>query len=102
MRLASVIVRLNGSQPSDLPRASLRLQTRVGEGSSANIHIPIPLNLPDGFGDASGRVELGDIVVTEQPLADAQIGQPFRVDMCLNRGSAASASALVLLTATKA
>jgi hypothetical protein len=66
------------------------------------VHFPIPLNVPNGFGGASGRVELGDIVVTELPFDDVAIGQPLSVGACLNRGSAASATAVVLLTATKA
>jgi hypothetical protein len=102
LRLGSIVVRMDGRSRPTSPRASLRLTVRFDESTVRSVHIPIPLNVPNGFGGASGRVELGDIVATELPFADVAIGQSFAVGMCLNRGSAASATAVVLLTATKA
>ena len=103
MRLESVVVRFIGADPSDFPRAGLRLPAKDDASVMRSVQIPIPLNVPNGFGSASGRVELGDIVVTTVPFADAQIGQPFSVSICLNRGSAPdTTTAVVLLTATKA
>jgi hypothetical protein len=102
LRLESIVVRMDGAEPSDFPHASLRLTVKFDESSVRAVHIPIPLNVANGFGGASGRVELGDIVVTELPFDDVAIGQPLSVGACLNRGSAASATAVVLLTATKA
>ena len=77
MRIESIIVRMDGAEPSDFPRASLSLTVKFDESTVRAVHIPIPLNVPNGFGGASGRVELGDIVVTELPFADVAIGQPF-------------------------
>jgi hypothetical protein len=102
MRLASIVVRFVGADPSDLPHASLFVQAKFDVGGSRTLHVPIPLNVPNGLGGASGRVELGDIVVTELPQEDVAIGQPFAVGICLNRGSAPVASAVAMLTATKA
>jgi hypothetical protein len=103
LRLASIIVRFNGVDPSDLPRASLILQARFDESTARSFHLPIPLDVPTGLGSAAGRLELGDIVVTELPFVDVPLGQPFAVSICLNRGSAAAGpTAFVLLTAGKA
>jgi len=56
MRLGSV-VRMDGAEPSDFPRASLRLTLKFDESTVRAVHIPIPLTVPNGFGGAGELVQ---------------------------------------------
>ena len=82
---------------SDAPRASIGLTSKNGAGASTSVELSIPLDSETGFGGASGRRMLG-IIATGNALEAAAVGDVFFMRMCLNRGTAASATATVLIT----
>jgi hypothetical protein len=94
--LERVVVDFSGPRLSDGPRAALRLFRKDSSTTSATFDMPIALT-ENGFSSAGGAADVG-LLVKGNSFSAAAVGDIYAVNACLNRGSASSGTAEVLLS----